>query len=198
MLRPDGSSIQYDQNVWVIRNSLENLKKIGALFAQGWVLPQQVEIQLEYIEYPSDAIEALARDDNLNAPALIALWKEGVGQLKHVPRIVTRTGQEANLRGVTEVIYPTKSHPISSAATNVAPSSADPNIIMPDAFETREVGINLSILPEVAPQFKDMINLTLRPEATDFPSWREYGREPAVVSVSAPMIEQPFFHTHKR
>ncbi len=41
-----------------------------------------------------------------------------------------------------------------------------------------------------------MINLTLRPEATDFPSWQEYGRrETAMGSPAVAMIEQPFFHT---
>jgi general secretion pathway protein D len=46
--------------------------------------------------------------------------------------------------------------------------------VIPDVFETREVGVILTVLPEVSPDRK-IISLTLAPEVVTEPYWYDYG-----------------------
>ncbi len=125
-----------------------------------------------------------------------ALAQKGHADVLSAPKVTTRAGQEANIRVVTEYIYPTD-YDIREIT-----GSVDGQVVVVDAFtiptmfETREVGVILSVLPEVSPD-NNTINLTLRPEVTDEPIWRNYG---AVVrrpdgSEQQTNMEQPFFPT---
>lgn len=137
--------------------------------------------------------------------------------LLSAPKVVTKSGQEAIMKVVTEYIYPTEfevqisdiSGSSGSSGSNV---SADPiGIVEPQNFEMREVGVILQVVPEVSAEGQ-MINLVLNPQVVSEPVWKNYGTkipkttyEP--VSVGGVMqysvatttytelpMEQPFFH----
>ncbi len=125
-----------------------------------------------------------------------ALAQKGHADVLSAPKVTTRAGQEANIRVVTEYIYPTAYEIREITGTVDGQQVVLDAFTIPSAFETREVGVILSVLPEVSPD-GNMINLTLRPEVTDEPIWRNYG---AVIrradgSEQQTNMEQPFFPT---
>ncbi len=125
-----------------------------------------------------------------------ALAQQGHADLLSAPKITTRAGQEANIRVVVEYIYPTD-YDIREIMGEIDGSAVVLDAFtIPTRFEMREVGVILSVLPEVSPDGRT-INLTLRPEVTDEPTWRNYGaiiRRPDG-SQQETIMEQPFFPT---
>jgi len=141
--------------------------------------------------------------------------------LLSAPKVVTKSGQEAIMKVVTEYIYPTEfevqiSEMSSSGGSLTSGGSSEPlAMIEPQNFEMREVGVILQVVPEVSAEGQ-MINLMLNPQVVSEPVWKNYGTQvpkttyraptaaekllnPALTTVpettymSLPM-EQPFFH----
>lgn len=101
--------------------------------------------------------------------------KKGVDILAQ-PATVTRSGQSSNIEIVREFIYPTEYEPPElpntvgsdfGGGTPVTPAT-------PTAFETKEVGITLEILP-VVDASKQYITVTLNPIFSDFLGFVNYG-----------------------
>jgi general secretion pathway protein D len=129
---------------------------------------------------------------------LHALERNGNADVLSAPKVTTRSGTEASIRVVTEYIYPTEFDiitPASATGSGTGTTIADPKMVAePQNFETREVGVILSVVPEVSPE-GNMINLNMRPEVVSEPVWKEYGvtlndaqGRPYLVS-----MPQPFF-----
>ncbi len=141
--------------------------------------------------------------------------------LLSAPKVVTKSGQEAIMKVVTEYIYPTEfevqiSQQGNSGSSINSGGSGEPlAMVEPQNFEMREVGVILQVVPEVSAEGQ-MINLLLNPQVVSEPVWKNYGTKipknvyrPAtaqelllnptqtVVTETAytelPM-EQPFFH----
>lgn len=132
---------------------------------------------------------------------LHALERNGHADVLSAPKVTTRSGNEATIRVVTEYIYPTE-FDIRSGSDLVGTSSSSGGnstpveakvVALPQNFETREVGVILSVIPEVSPE-GNMINLNMRPEVVSDPTWHEYGvtltSQSGDYQVSMP---QPFF-----
>jgi general secretion pathway protein D len=75
-------------------------------------------------------------------------------------------------------------------------------VVEPGGFETREVGVILSVTPDVSPDGQ-MINLNMTPEVVTEPDWKNYGStytsydpngQPVVQQLN---MEQPFFKTRR-
>jgi general secretion pathway protein D len=136
---------------------------------------------------------------------LHALQQSGHTDLLSAPKITTQSGQEATLKVVTEYIYPTEfeTSGISSGNNNNVGNNDTAStigaVVTPSAFETREVGVILSVLPEVTPE-GSMINLTMSPVVVSEPTWKNYGSSYTSYDPNGnPIIqelnmEQPFFH----
>lgn len=109
---------------------------------------------------------------------LHALERNGNADVLSAPKVTTRSGTEATIRVVTEFIYPTEFDiitPETSTGSGTGVTFADPKMVAePQNFETREVGVILSVVPEVSPE-GNMINLNMRPEVVSEPTWKEYG-----------------------
>jgi general secretion pathway protein D len=128
-----------------------------------------------------------------------ALERNGNADVLSAPKVTTRSGSEATIRVVTEYIYPTEFEIITPDSGTSGGSGtvaiSDPKMVAePQNFETREVGVILSVIPEVSPE-GNMINLNMRPEVVSEPEWKEYGvtltdaqGNPYLVS-----MPQPFF-----
>lgn len=147
----------------------------------------------------ANSIDALinetgGRQGNNRAPGVFGLRGEidqatvqtlmrGLNQKKGVdlmaqPSTVTRSGQSSSIAVVREFIYPTEYEPPElpnnsgsqrggGGVTPVTPAT-------PTAFDMREVGINLEVLP-VADENKRFVNITLNPTFTDFDGFVNYG-----------------------
>jgi general secretion pathway protein D len=133
--------------------------------------------------------------------------------LLSAPKVVTKSGQEAVMKVVTEYIYPTEFEvQISqqSGGGGTGTTISDPlAMVEPQNFEMREVGVILQVVPEVSAEGQ-MINLMLNPQVVSEPVWKNYGTKipkttydtstvagglyavPVTSYIELPM-EQPFF-----
>ena len=200
---PEGSSLKYLQNIHkiVLVNTEENLQIFENILVDLNVVPSQIEIESQFVEYKRSDIDALAKKGMVNAGSLIELWQKGQAELLGAPKVVTQSGQEATVKGVVEYIYPTELDAEAGIAfeglTNVNLSVTNGCLaVTPGGFETREVGVIFKVTPEVSSE-GNMINLTMSPEYVREPTWKRYpgkivdgsGKEVAVE------IEEPFFRT---
>jgi general secretion pathway protein D len=141
---------------------------------------------------------------------LHALQRRGNTDLLSAPKITTQSGQEASLKVVTEYIYPTEfeTSGIGGQTTTTTGGATVSGgtvgaVVTPTAFATREVGVILSVLPEVTPEGQ-MINLTMSPEVVSEPTWKNYGSSyqsdingDGILETQTLNMEQPFFHTRQ-
>ena len=162
--------------------------------ADAWCFGDLVEITCLFMRFRSGDAAVLAQRGQLDAGHLLRMWHEDRGQLLAMPRVTTFSGQEASVRSVTEVIYPTELAMPSGAATNALPSP--PIAPVPSAFETREVGVIMTVCPEVGPNGKS-IRVVVSSELVEEPVWKTYssqfpGSTGRPIEVS---LDQPFFRT---
>jgi len=134
-----------------------------------------------------------------------ALKQKGGTDLLSAPRVTTRSGVNAQIQVVQEIIYPTDftSESVggdigiftdnSSLAPGVGGGTVDNNvtsiIVYPDTFSTREIGVLLNVTPTVGPDGYT-IDLTLVPEVSELVDWIQYGQAPF-------NIPQPIFGSRK-
>ncbi len=127
---------------------------------------------------------------------LHAMEQRGFADMLSAPKVTTQAGHDAEIKVVTEYIYPT-----DFTVTPVTAGDDDVDVIIggivePSAFETREVGVILGVVPEVSDDGQ-MIDLTMTPEVVTEPTWRNYGSS-FIDSAGNEVVlnmEQPFFHT---
>jgi type II secretory pathway component GspD/PulD (secretin) len=197
---PAGSAVKHipATGKLMVANTRENMMKIEQALAELNVLPTQVEIEVHFVQFDLTDIEELAKQGIINTSSLKELWDKGKGRLLFAPKVVTEAGEEATVKGVTEYIYPTefKVTPIMSSTTSAYPVVLGA-VAEPGSFETREVGIIMSVLPDVSIE-RNLICLIMTPEVVDEPAWKDYGaryKDSSDSEQHLPM-EQPFFHTH--
>ncbi len=122
--------------------------------------------------------------------------KKGV-DLMAQPSVTTRSGQAASIEIVDEFIYPTEYEPpelpnsVSNVSSDIIVIDPDTGLITditsgdssqvfpvtpgtPTAFETRDVGISLEVLP-VADANRRYVDVTLNPVVSDFDGFVNYG-----------------------
>jgi general secretion pathway protein D len=129
------------------------------------------------------------------------LQQNGNADLLSAPKVTTRSGTEASIRVVTEYIYPTAFEVNGGQiGNNTGANANNANIVQettvtPTDFQTREVGVLLTVLPEVSPD-GNMINLTMQPQVVTEPTWYQYGSTVRRADGSEMTLNmpQPFFH----
>jgi general secretion pathway protein D len=91
------------------------------------------------------------------------------------PSVVTRSGQASNIAVIREFIYPTEYEPPEVPQTVGEGGGITPvTPATPTAFETRDVGITLEVLP-VADANKRFVDVTLNPSFVEFDGFVNYG-----------------------
>jgi len=142
-----------------------------------------------------------AIDGNALSMILHALSQKTSTDLLSAPKVVTKSGQEAVMKVVTEYIYPTSFEVIegrgeTSGRDNGGAAVAFP-AVEPQDFEMREVGVILQVVPEVSAEGQ-MINLVLNPQVISEPEWHDYGYDMMTIADGEPILmhlpmEQPWF-----
>ncbi len=132
-----------------------------------------------------------------------ALSRRGGTDLLSAPRVTTRSGVNAEIQVVKEIIYPTEfetqspsDNTFNGGGTGSQVVLAAPPLIYPSAFETRETGVILKVTPTVGPDGYT-IDLVLSPEVAELVDWIQYGyiqRDPSDGSQTVlANIPQPVF-----
>lgn len=100
--------------------------------------------------------------------------------LLSAPKIVTKSGENAVIKVVTEFIYPQDydvqlQSSSSSSSNNGGSQSAVLAIVEPQNFTMREVGVILDVTPTYSEANGGTIDLELKPQVVDEPTWKNYG-----------------------
>ena len=202
---PSGSSICHLQNIGklVVSNTEDNLVTFEQALAESGLNPSQIEAEMRFVSFDLADVSKLAAEGTFLQDSLIRLWKDGRGTLLAAPKVVTKNGCEASVKGVTECIYPTSFSIVSGcgheilSGTNAVAARGVP-AVEPQDFETRECGVIFTVMPEVYFDGRT-INLTVTPEMVEEPVWQDYGQTytDAAGKEQHLTMKQPFFHTQQ-
>ena len=103
--------------------------------------------------------------------------------LLSAPKVVTKSGENAVIKVVTEYIYP-QDYDVSLSSSgnsggsyggNSSSSSSPMAIVEPQNFTMREVGVILDVTPTYSEANGGTIDLELKPQVVDEPVWHNYG-----------------------
>jgi len=102
--------------------------------------------------------------------------------LLSAPKVVTKSGQEATIKVVTIYRFP-QDYDVTIQSTSSGGSSGYYSsgsssgkilpMVEPQNFETQEVGVILTVTPDLSPE--GLINLALQPKIVSEPEWRDFG-----------------------
>jgi len=109
-----------------------------------------------------------------------ALSQHGGTDLLSAPRVTTRSGVNAQIQVVKEIIYPTEfevTQPTMNTDGNVTMSP----VVTPGTFTTRETGVILNVTPTVGPDGYT-IDLVMAPEVAELVDWIQYGSQITVTT----------------
>ena len=102
--------------------------------------------------------------------------------LLSAPKVVTKSGEQAIIKVVTEYIYPQdynvqlqSSSSSSSGGSSGGGQSAILAVVEPQNFTMREVGVILDVIPTYSEANGGTIDLELKPAVIDEPIWYNYG-----------------------
>ena len=182
----------------VMRNSPAQHAKLRRLLVLWQCLPNQIAVDAAVVAFPRTEAETLARKNTAAVPTssdLIALWKGGKGRLVANQTLITRSGVNAQMQSVHEIVYPTEFSSAVACTNQTPPLSAC--AITPGSFETREAGFILNYTPTLGPDGRT-IDLTLAPELSILSGTNYFS---AIFSttglVTQSRAEQPVFQTGK-
>ena len=146
----------------------------------------------------SDAFDIGMYDYTLDIQALAL--KSG-SDLMSAPKVTVLSGKEANIVVAQELLYPTSYGDIESEVSGgQGGSSISITAGTPQDFEKKEVGVKMSVTPNV--ENDNTISLILEPEVTEFEGFVEYGGPSIAIGVGTSAIVpagffQPIFSTRK-
>jgi len=183
---PEGSSLEYipQSGKLIVKNTQLQIHTFKQIMSDGIDEARLIHIKTEFVEYGIDDIDKLANQGKITQESLRKLWENGKGKLLCTPVVLTKSGQEAIVRGVTEYSYPTEFE-IKTALT----PSGSVDVAEPQDFEMREVGNILQVVPEISAE-GNFINLLLNPQLIETPEWKQYGNGRNL------NMQQPFFHAY--
>ena len=103
--------------------------------------------------------------------------------LLSAPKVVTKSGENAVIKVVTEYIYPqdydvqlqSSSSSSSGGLSGSGSSSAILAVVEPQNFTMREVGVILDVTPTYSEANGGTIDLELKPSVVEEPTWKNYG-----------------------
>lgn len=104
---------------------------------------------------------------------LQALSQHGGTDLLSAPRVTTRSGVNAQIQVVREIIYPTEFDLTQPTVDTDGHVTMAP-IVTPGTFQTRETGVILNVTPTVGPDGYT-IDLVMAPEVAELVDWIQYG-----------------------
>ena len=110
--------------------------------------------------------------------------------LLSAPKVVTKSGQEATIKVVTIYRFP-QDYDVTIQSTSSggggsyygggSSSGKILPMVEPQNFETQEVGVILTVTPDLSPE--GLINLALQPKIVSEPEWRDYGMKVPIDAV---------------
>ena len=189
---PEGSSITPLTPVRKLRvtNRPKDLALIEQIFDDLVGVSRQINIETQIIAFRRADIEKLQLAGNVTLESLMALRKKGKAKLVATASTITKSEQEAMVKAVQEMIFPTEWGTDNTNATAIAAT------LMPRGFEMREVGMILQVVPELLPASGSKINVILNSDWVTLDRWETYPARVATDRAHKPLsLRQPVFTT---
>lgn len=170
---PAGSSIKYLRclNRLHVTNTPENLAVFEKVLVDLVISPLMVEVEMQVHAFRPEDIETLRLSGDVSVASLTALRQKGRSRPVASASVLTRSGQEAIMRCVREVIYPTELDSDGGLTGLIGSSGDGAKALMPCSFEMREVGMILHVFPEVSSVDPSLIDLILNPQWVTLDRW---------------------------
>ncbi|RJP56700.1 MAG: hypothetical protein C4541_11885 [Candidatus Auribacter fodinae] len=112
---------------------------------------------------------------------LHALSQNEITDVISAPKVTTINGQQAIIKDVEEIIYPLE-FTVTQATYNDDGDAVTPSVVTVGDFQTRKIGIVLSVTPDVGSDNKT-ITLSIMPEVSSVNTWINYGSDQAPINV---------------
>ena len=157
-----------------VTNTPENLSTFEKVLEDFTVCPRMVEVDVQIHTFPTEEIEQIRLSGDMSVEALMDLRKKGKSRQVASATVVTKSGQEAIVKAVREVIYPTELLTDLDQAKCHVTVQGGGQALVPGCFTTREVGMTLQITPEIASPDASQINVTLYPQWVTLEGWKSY------------------------
>ena len=172
---PTGSSITFQETPsmrFQVTNTRENLERIGQLLKDSGNIPQMIDIDLQVVAFRPEDIEKLQLAGGVSTEFLMALRKAGKAKFVASAQTSIRSGQEAVMKAVQEIIYPTE---VSAGIgqSEDGNSASEAGYVEQCNFEMRQVGVILQVIPEISPN-RTWIELMLNPECVTLTRWENF------------------------
>lgn len=143
------------------------------------------------------AISSILTNPELTV-VLHALEQKDGANLLSAPKVTTKSGSNAKIKVVEELIYPTEyqQNIQSLGTTSSGNQSVTKIVVTPSAFETRDLGVILDVTPTVGPD-NETIDLIMLPQVVELARWIDYGSDQPTGDGNntqhVPLL-QPVFH----
>jgi hypothetical protein len=125
----------------------------------------QIRIDAFFVSFLMKDISRIAATGTLDTATLEKLWAAGEGELLTSLGTVAPPGQECVVKDVKEITYPT-SYTVQTNGTSSL-------VVVPEGFQTREVGGILQVVPEI--DSAQRVKVTVSSQLVDPPTWENYG-----------------------
>jgi Flp pilus assembly secretin CpaC len=193
---PSGSSIAYLVNIGRLRvtNTRENLDVFEQVLSDLMIRPLMVEVEMQIHAFRPADIETLRLSGDVSVASLTALRQQGRSKPVASALVLTRSGQEAVMKSVREVTYPTELDVDSSQTGSNGTLWDGTKALTPCNYEMRDVGMLLQVMPEVSAENYSQILLILNPQWITLDRWETYPAELAAGRTSKTLpLRQPVF-----
>ena len=219
-LNNDASGSNPATQDWKINTNLESLYSFGNsgtsneayIIQSGVPLEDAISINpptaVEGLDYGSeDSLfidKAFAIDDIDIELEIKALARKTGSDLMSAPKVTVLSGKQAEITVAQELRFPQSYGDIESTVSSGGSGSSSSAVSItagtPDDFTTRNVGVEMSVTPNVASD--NTISLKLQPRVTEFEGFVEYGGPSIALSGETTAIVpagfyQPIFSTRE-
>jgi type II secretory pathway component GspD/PulD (secretin) len=152
-------------NLLCVTSSRQSLDEIEQVLEELFY-SRKVEVDVQIHAFSTKEIEQLRLAGDMSIEALMTLRKQGKSKQVASATVVTKSGQEAIVKAVREVLYPTE---LSNT------SGEGGGVLMPSSFAMREVGMTLLVVPEIiATDQQPQIRLKVKPQWVTLDRWHSY------------------------
>jgi hypothetical protein len=175
-----------------VTNTRENLELVEKVF--NHFAMRTVEVEMEIHAFSTSDIERLHLSGGMSLESLMKLRESGKSKSVATASVLTKSGQEAIMRAVQEVIYPTELMMDSSQTGSNRSERIAIKALKPSNFATRETGMILQVVPEVFEEERSKINLTLKPQWITLEGWTTFPASwSAGGGIKSSTFKQPIF-----
>ncbi len=174
-----------------VTSTKENLAIIESIFDRFSL--HMIEVEMQIHAFRTADIERLRLSGGMSLEELMALRQKGKSRLVASATALTKSGQEAIVKAVKEVRYPTELLTDFIQATSNGTSRSATQVLMPDNFTIRETGMILQVVPEVSAD-NSLVNMTLKPQWITLDCWESYrAGQAASWTLNTPSLTLPVF-----